>query len=177
MNRSVQAAVFETHAEAILNEGLPYDRCDVGVVTDLQLTPGVAEHDVSEPAHMFKVLRTQVDVVLGSGAAVLNADDALIAEMAELSDGSVVLYSLSADNEQIATHRAAQGRAVFLRGDQIVLAEGHEEQLLGRLQQFAPTRGVTGAERVGSLLAAVGAARALGVTVELIAAGLKTYES
>jgi hypothetical protein len=42
---------------------------------------------------MFKVLRTQVDVVLPDGAAVLNAGDARIAEMAELCDGEVIFYS------------------------------------------------------------------------------------
>ncbi|MCC6880057.1 MAG: cyanophycin synthetase, partial [Rhodocyclaceae bacterium] len=34
LNRSVQAAVIENGARVILGEGLPYDRCSVGVVTN-----------------------------------------------------------------------------------------------------------------------------------------------
>jgi cyanophycin synthetase len=114
--------------------------------------------------------------VLASGAAVLNADEPQLVEMAELSDGSVVFYSLQADNAAIAAHRAAQGRAVFLRDRQILLAEGAEEQLIGRIDSFPLTRADAGRTAIASLLAAIGAARALGVSAELIAAGLKTYE-
>ena len=35
-------------------------------------------------------MRTQVDVVLDSGASVLNAADEQVVEMAELSDGEVI---------------------------------------------------------------------------------------
>jgi cyanophycin synthetase len=36
---------------------------------------------------LYNVLRTQVDVVLPSGAAVLNAADPQVVEMADLCDG------------------------------------------------------------------------------------------
>jgi hypothetical protein len=35
LNRAVEAAVIENGAEVILGEGLPYDRCSVGVVTNI----------------------------------------------------------------------------------------------------------------------------------------------
>jgi cyanophycin synthetase len=107
---------------------------------------------------------------------VLNADDDTIAGLAELCDGSVVFYSLLADHPLIAAHRAEQGCAVFVRDQQIVLAEGNEEHLVGRLDSFALTRGRTGNAGVANVLAACGAARALGVSPELIGAGIKTYE-
>ena len=36
MNRAVQAVVIENGAETILRDGLAYDRCEVGIVTDLE---------------------------------------------------------------------------------------------------------------------------------------------
>ena len=33
LNRAIEAAVFENGSDAILAEGLAYDRCQVGVVT------------------------------------------------------------------------------------------------------------------------------------------------
>ena len=47
---------------------------------------------LSEPEQMFKVLRTQVDVVLPEGAAVLNARDPRVVEMAPLCDGEVIFF-------------------------------------------------------------------------------------
>ncbi len=46
------------------------------MVTDLGGAQGLAEYDITEADQMFKVMRSQVDVVLPGGAAVLNAADA-----------------------------------------------------------------------------------------------------
>jgi cyanophycin synthetase len=50
-----------------------YDRCEVGIVTDLEGAEALADYDITESDQMVKVLRTQVDVVLPEGTAVLNA--------------------------------------------------------------------------------------------------------
>ena len=77
MSRNVDTAVIENGPVEILNDGLAYDRCDVGIVTDLDLPETLraplAAHDFFESDQLVKVLRTQVDVVLGDGAAVLHA--------------------------------------------------------------------------------------------------------
>ena len=41
INRNVEAAVFENDAAAILRDGLAYDRCTVGIVTDRDLVLAV----------------------------------------------------------------------------------------------------------------------------------------
>ena len=115
-NRLAQAAVIQTTARSILEEGLAYDRCLVGVVTDMDGYESLADHDVLEQAKMTRVLRTQIDVVLDEGAGVLNADIAQVAELASLCDGEVLLYSTSADNAAVSAHRAntengGEGRA------------------------------------------------------------------
>ncbi|MGY6469218.1 hypothetical protein ACXIUR_23685, partial [Vibrio parahaemolyticus] len=78
------AAVIENDARTILRDGLAYDRCTVGVVTDMDGLELLAEFDVHEQDQMTKVLRTQVDVVLDNGAAVLNAAIAQVAALAPL---------------------------------------------------------------------------------------------
>jgi len=84
LNRQVEAAVFENDSRTILNEGLAYDRCTVGVVTNLDPLDTVPECSITEPEHIYNVLRTQVDVVLPNGCSVLNADDEAVVKMAEL---------------------------------------------------------------------------------------------
>jgi cyanophycin synthetase len=121
---------------------------------------------------MPRVLRTQVDVVLPEGAAVLNADDERITDMARLSDGEVLFYSLLAeDNETVAAHRAQGGRVVLLRASRVVLATGTAEVVCVDLQR----RRILLAPSV--VLAALAAGWALGIAPELMAAGLETFAS
>ena len=89
--------MFENGAETILRDGLAYDRCQVGIVTDVKVTSKLAEFDVRELPQVFNVLRTQVDVVLPDGAAVLNADDPQVADMARLCDGEVIFFGADRD--------------------------------------------------------------------------------
>jgi len=173
INRSVQAAVFENPGTMILGEGLAYDKCTVGVVTDVNWHEGLKHYDIQDAEQTYKVARTQVDVVLPSGTAVLNADDHQAVEMAELCDGKVIFYSLNADNPSIAAHRETGERVVLLQGDAIVLAQGAQIAASLPLSSLAPAK----ASRPEMVMAAVAAAWALNIPVELIGAGLRTFES
>ncbi len=176
MSQMVQAAVIENDARAILQDGLAYDRCTVGVVTDMDGWEALAHFDIHGAEQMPRVLRTQVDVVLDEGAAVLNADAAGVAELAPLCDGAVILYSTDADHPALAAHRAGgQGRAVLVRAGAVVLATGASEKSLGALERLHFGRDLP-APAVSTLLAAIGAAWALDIAPDLIAAGIKTFE-
>ena len=182
MNRSVQAAVFENGAASILRNGLAYDRCQVGVVTDMLGRAALAEFDVMDDAQMFKVMRTQVDVVLPSGAAVLNATDAGIVGMAELCDGEVIFYAASSAAlaaPAVAAHRERGGRSVFLRQDQVVLATGNSESFLPGLGKLSAwhQRHARPSLSSSTLLAAIGAAWALGIPLNLIGAGMEAFNA
>ncbi|HEY4080146.1 MAG TPA: cyanophycin synthetase [Burkholderiaceae bacterium] len=174
MNRGCDAVVVENSAEAILRDGLVYDRCQVGVVTDMGGLADLAHYDVQDAQQLYKVLRTQIDVVLPDGAAVLNAAEPMLVEMAELSDGEVLLYSLDAAHVQ--DHRARGGRAVFLQGGMALLAQGQGEttgaNVDSLLRRFAGAKMQTDAATV---LAAVATAWALNIPAELISAGLDTF--
>ena len=173
INRSVQAAVFENSGSTILGEGLAYDKCTVGVVTDVAWHEDLKHFDILDDEQTYKVARTQVDVVLPTGTAVLNADDHQAVEMAELCDGKVIFYSLQADNAAVAAHREAGERVVVLQGDSIVLAQGAQLAASLSLSTLKPAK----ASKPEMVMAAVAAAWALDIPVELIGAGLRTFES
>lgn len=174
VNRLAEAAVIQTSARSILEEGLAYDRCQVGVVTDMDGYEALANHDIHEAEQMTRVLRTQIDVVLTRGAGVLNADDAQTADLARLCDGQVLFYSLDASNATVAAHREAGGRAVLLKGEEVVLVQDSTERVLGTLAALRPVNGFEPDH--AALLAAVATAWALDITPELIAAGIKTFD-
>ena len=176
MNKTVQAAVIESNARTILRDGLAYDRCQVGVVTDMDGAETLAEFDVHEQDQMTKVMRTQVDVVLAEGASVLNAAITQVADLAPLSDGAVVLYAQDATLPAIVAHRATDnGRAVIVKNGRVVLATGSAEHVLGSLADLTFGRNAVVPD-TDALLAAVGAAWALDIAPDLIGAGIKTFE-
>ena len=176
MNRVVDAVVVQNDAASILKDGLAYDRCQVGVVTDMAAAVDLSHFDTLTEDQRFKVLRTQIDVVLGEGAAVLNADEPRLVEMAELSDGEVVLYAREEASEALQAHRAKGGRAVFLQGGTAVLAQGASETVGANIAQLVQRFAKAGqASDEATLLAAVATAWAMNISPELISAGLDTF--
>jgi len=177
INRALDAAVFETSPLHILNEGLAYDRCQVGVVTDMPATDDllIQLHDIQTPDQMRTVIRTQVDLVLPTGAAVLNADDEAVAGLAELSDGEVIFYSKHNDNPILVAHRQQGGRAVYCKEGHVALARGDQETLLFHLDLELIARLLKDGLHITTLLAAVATAWSLDIAPLLIRAGLKNF--
>ena len=176
MNRGVDAVVAESNAAGILSDGLAYDRCAVGVVCDMGGLGSLDDHDIRSEDQLFKVLRTQIDVVLSDGVAVLNAAEPRLVEMAELSDGEVLLFALDGSNAALAAHRAKGGRAVFLQGGAAVLAQGQSETVGANVDALLKRFAAAGIQTdAATLLAAVATAWALHISPELISAGADTF--
>ena len=173
INRNVETAVFESNARSIVQDGLPYDRCAVGVVTDMGGIEDVAEFYIRDQDAMRNVIRSQVDVILPDGFAVLNAADERVAALAELCDGGVIYYALDEHNPLVRTHRADGGRAVFARDGRIVLADGATETPLIALAAMKPST----VKYPENVLAAVAAAWALGVPSDLLCGGLRAFDA
>ncbi|WPB59371.1 cyanophycin synthetase [Xylophilus sp. GOD-11R] len=176
INRNVEVAIIENGAASILRDGLAYDRCQVGIVTDFEGIEALADFDVHTPEHMRKVLRTQVDVVLADGCAVLNAADPHVAELAPLCDGEVIFYAADPATPAMVAHCAAGGRAVTMRNGRIAMVVNSQDVPLSGLAPLDHWRARYGALPDEALLAAVAAGWALGVHPRLIGAGLEAFE-
>jgi cyanophycin synthetase len=173
INRTVQAAVFENSSVAILSEGLAYDKCAVGVVTDVSCPESLATYDILDAEQAYKVVRTQVDVILPTGTAVLNASDPQVVELAELCDGSVIFYALDPNLPAMEKHRNAGEKTVFMRDGYIVLEVGKKTVASLAVSSLKPSK----ASQPEMVMAAIAAAWALNIAPELIDAGLRTFES
>jgi cyanophycin synthetase len=176
VNRNIDAAVIENGARTILAEGLAYDRCQVGVVTSVTGEEALGEFYIEEPDQLFAVLRTQIDVVLPTGVGVLNADDARVVEMARLCDGQIIYYGREAQSAAIVSHRAAGGRAVFARRDELVLAEGECETVVADLARVPRTSNGHPVAPRECAAAAAATAVALGLGMDVIETGIETYD-
>jgi cyanophycin synthetase len=171
----VEAAVLETARGGILREGLGFDRCDVAVVTNIGEGDHLGLSDIQSLEKLAQVKRCIVEVVSPDGYAVLNSADPLVAEMAAKCPGRAILFARTAENDVIAAHRTSGGRAVFVCQGEVILAEGDSEVPLLSLDRVPMTRGGRIGFQVENALAAVAAGWGLGLTREIMQAGLETF--
>ncbi len=181
LNRSVDAAVIENGSRVILGQGLPYDRCQIGIVTNvLPDAEDLAEWDVQPTGSEYyttwrATYRTQVDVILASGVAVLNAEDPLTEDFMPLCDGEVILFATDPDAPLLDAHLAAGKRAVYISESRLYLGSGAEESRLCRLADVPFIGKDKRPHAIAAALAAVAAAWGLGLSQDVIVTGLRTY--
>ena len=176
LHPDVDAAVFETARGGILREGLGFDRCDVAVVTNIGAGDHLGMNYIETPAQLAAVKQVIVQNVSDHGMAVLNAEDPLVAAMAESCPGSVTYFGNSRQQPVIALHLAQGGRAVFVEGNDIVAAAGADEQRIG-LDGVPLTGGGRIPFQVENAMAAVAAAWALEIPWPIMREGLSGFVS
>lgn len=174
-NPCVDAAVFETARGGIVREGLGFDRCDVGVVTNIGAGDHLGLADIQTPEQLAKVKRVVVESVSRDGSAVLNADDPLVIEMAEYCKGGVIFFSRD-ENSPVLKKHLEQGKPVtFVRDNKIIQADREGESTLMSLDLIPLTHGGRIGFQVDNVLAAAAACWGLGIDEENIIAGLETF--
>jgi len=174
LNRAVEAVVIENNHLSMLIEGLAYDRCQVGVVLNVDPKANFPKYAIYDEEQVFSVIRTQIDVVLPTGVGVLNADDPMCVQMAELCDGQVILFSERPNSDVVKTHLENGGRVVLVGKQQITLKSGKLDQKSipvprhSESDDSAPWKGM-------NLGAAIAAAWALDIPFNVIEAGAETF--
>jgi cyanophycin synthetase len=156
MNPAVDTILAEMNPRTVLTQGIAFDQCEVAVVTNF----GSSDHlgyTAMDRDRMALVERCGVDMVLPSGTAVLNADDATVLEMAAKCKGKVLLFGQDHAASALVAHRAQGERTLSLREDRIVFSVGE------KLAHEAPCPCQVSRNDLENLLASVGALWALNV--------------
>jgi cyanophycin synthetase len=177
-NPTVDFAVFEVARGGILREGLGYQRNDVAVVLNV-----TGDHlglgGITSIRQLANVKQVVVEAVPRDGTAVLNADDPLVAAMARHASGSVMYFSMDAENERIKFQASRGRRAVTLEkgrnGEMIVLRQGRKSMPLVWTHLLPATFEGRARMNVQNALAATAAAWAAGAHLHDIRQGLRTF--
>jgi cyanophycin synthetase len=172
----VEVAVLEVARGGILREGLGFDWCSVGIVTNVS-PDHLGISGVNTVEQLARVKQVVIESVAEDGFGVLNAEDPLVAEMAAACRGKVVYFARNADNPILQAHLAQGGRAVFVDNGSIVTARDGRRQLLVDLDRVTFTGGGAIRFQLENALAATAAAWAQGLNPALIVRALTTFRS
>lgn len=173
---TVEVAVLETARGGILRSGLAFDKCDVGVVLNVS-----ADHlglgDIDTLDQMARLKSVVAESVSVNGYAVLNADDPLVAAMAERVKGQVAYFAMNPANELVQNHTRKGGLAAVYENGYLSILKG-DWTLRIELAVNAPvTMHGRAPFMIANALAASLAAFAQGVPIEAIRAALTTFRA
>ncbi len=178
---TIDAAVLETARGGILREGLGFDRCDVGAVLNIA-NDHLGLRGVETLEQLAEVKSLIVEVVRNDGSSVLNADDPLVARMAEKAEGKIVYFSMHGGegaSDLVKQHIASGGTAVVLqpgvRGEMIAIYDDEQYIPLLWTHLIPATLEGKALHNVANALAATAIAYSSGVSVENIKQGLRTF--
>ena len=177
---AVQAAVLETARGGIVRRGLGYDRADVAVVTNIT-SDHIGTDGIDTIDDLIGVKALVAEELREYGHLVLNADDrhsAGLARRPSVRDRQPVIsyFSVSPGNPVIAEHLRHGGTAYLLDDGDLVEVTGSARATLASVHDLALS--VDGQARfmIANVLAAIAAARALGVSVATIRTALESIE-
>jgi cyanophycin synthetase len=175
LHPDLEAAVCEADSDGILEAGLGFDWCDVAVVTNIGTGDHLGAFDIQTPEQLFTVERCGVDVVLATGAKVLNAADPAVASMTTLGRGATIYFARDAAHPVMAAHRAAGGKHVYVKDGAFVLGEGMNDIPVARVDAVPLTHQGRAAFQIDNVLAALGAGWALGLSASEMAQSLACF--
>jgi len=168
-------AVLETARGGILLRGIGYSANDVAVVTNVS-----ADHlglqGIDTLDELADVKAAIVRITRRNGWAVLNAADPLVWAMRRQTKARWYPFSLDPAAPQVEDALDRGGRAAVLqRGWLVLLASGRPPRRVARTVDVPVTVAGLSTYNVANALAAMAAADALGIDIDQIAEGLRTF--
>lgn len=171
--RTIDAAVLETARGGIVRAGLGYDLADVGVITNVT-GDHVGMDGIDSVEDMAFVKALVVEAVKDCGFAVLNADDAMTEAI--LPRVLVKAVFFTSDIVRAAAKYEKQAHAfVFAHGGVIRVKTGSDSFEIVPVADIPITVNGTIACNAENCLAAAAALWALGIPLDAIASGLKSF--
>jgi cyanophycin synthetase len=172
---TVEVAVLETARGGILRSGLAFDSCDVGVVLNVAADHlGLGGIDTIE--QMARVKAVVAETVKADGYAILNADDPLVAAMAEKLNCNVAYFSMNPDNPIIIEHSRRNGLAAVYEHGYLSILEGKWTLRIEKAINIPMTMEGKAPFMIANVLASCLATFAQGVDIELIRQGVRTFQ-
>lgn len=172
---TVEVAVLETARGGILRSGIGFNECDVAIVLNVAADHlGIGDIEtVEDLAHLKSVV---AEIARPNGYAILNADDPLVAGMAERVKAQVAYFSMNPNNELVQTHTQQGGLAAVYENGYLSILKGDWTLRIEQAANVPLTMGGRAPFMIANALAASLAAFAHGINLEDIRTALATFQ-
>ncbi len=120
---TVEVAVLETARGGILRSGLGFNKCDIGVVTNIQ-EDHLGISDIHNLDDLTRVKSVIIGAVKRDGWGVLNADNAYCLKIAANADCNIAYFSMDEKNPVIKEHCKKGGIAAIYENGYVTIKKG-----------------------------------------------------
>jgi cyanophycin synthetase len=178
---TVEVAVLETARGGLLRRGLGYDWADVGILTNIG-ADHIGQDGIETIEDILHIKSLVAERVRAGGTLVLNADDKLLARLADAPEikrepKRIVCFSLKANHLLLHRHVSSGGTAYAVKNGWITEMSAEGEFRLARVGEIPATVGGLADFNVANVLAAIAACRAENLASEKIVAALREFRS
>lgn len=172
---TVEVAVLETARGGILRGGLAFDRCDVGIVTNVT-EDHLGQDGIEDLNDLAYVKSIVLETVKPDGYSVINADDPYAAELSKRVQSDIIYFSLEPDNLIVRRHLGTGGKAVFVKEGTIYAAEGKSAKPLLTVASIPVTLGGIATHNLQNAVIAAAACYSMRLPVSYICEGLMSFQ-
>lgn len=171
---TVEVAVLETARGGILRSGLGFNKCDIGVVTNIQ-EDHLGISDIHNLDDLTRVKSVIIGAVKRNGWAVLNADNAYCLKIAASADCNVAYFSMDEKNPVIKEHCKKGGIAAIYENGFVTIKKGDWKIRVEKATHIPLTFNGTVDFMIQNVLAATLTAFLWGYKTEDIRTSLETF--
>ncbi|WP_213455168.1 cyanophycin synthetase [Rhizomonospora bruguierae] len=176
---TVEAAVLETARGGILRRGLGYDWTDAGVITNIT-GDHLGQDGLDRVEDVADVKALVAERVRDGGTLVLNADDPLVRGLVDraavgAARKRLVWFGLDPRAPLIRQHLGRGGTAYLVDDNHLIEATGDDRVSLLSALDVPGSWGVPAGYAAANALAAIAAARALGLPREAVPERLASF--
>nr|WP_068893033.1 cyanophycin synthetase [Pedobacter panaciterrae] len=171
---TVEFAVLETARGGILRAGLGFNKCDIGVVTNIQ-EDHLGISDIHTLDDLCRVKEVVIGAVKRTGWSVLNADNKYCIKIASNADSNIAYFSMDEKNPVIKEHCKKGGIAAIYENGYITIKKGDWKIRVEKVTHIPLTFGGTVDFMIQNVLAATLATFLWGYKIEDIRMSLETF--
>ncbi|NLP40911.1 MAG: cyanophycin synthetase [Veillonellaceae bacterium] len=170
----VDTAVLETARGGIVRGGLAFDKCDIGIVTNIT-EDHLGQDGIETLSDLAYIKSLVIETVRPGGFALLNADDPYVNEMAERVQAEIVYFSVEPSNVIVRRHLGCGGRAFFVKDGVIYAASGAFARAILPVENIPVTLGGIALHNLQNAIIAAAACYCAKVPINYIRQGLSSF--
>jgi UDP-N-acetylmuramyl tripeptide synthase len=173
-DRRVEVAILETARGGLLRRGLAVTRADAAAVTNVA-ADHLGEFGVNNLAALAEAKLVPARTVRPQGRVVLNADDPELRARTGNFGAPVVWFSLDPDQPGFDDLLAAGYAGCTLEEGELVRYGEERRQVIARIDEVPIAFGGAARYNVANALCAIGLAGALGLSLDAMREGLRSF--